>query len=149
MQTINRDTWSDISQPYDIVLSVMKRRSPLPVFRGSVILPCILKTIWWMNIKFLDNQSAWSQNNYRSQCPLFHCLVILPYTCILKILDGWTSKFWIRSQYNTAVDLNKCRSLWPIFRSPVILSYILEDYLIDEHQTFRKWVCVTQPLTSR
>ena len=90
-----------------------------------------------------------------------------------KQFGGWTSYFQILSQYDPTSDLkiflchcdlyfivpwdcesvthniwpqNKCRSLWPIFHGPVILS-CLEDYLIYEHHTLGLWVSMTQHLT--
>ena len=38
---------------------------------------------------------------------------------------------------------NKCWSLWPVFHGPVILPYILEDWLMYEHHTSGLWVSVT------
>ena len=67
-------------------------------------------------------------NKYRSQLPIFHSPVILPYTlksisCINTIFADYPSvslRVWPQ---------NKCRSQWCIFHSPVILPYI-EEYLV-------------------
>ena len=60
-----------------------KYRSLWPIFYGPVILPCIWKTIWCMNIIIWDYDSVWPnvspQNKCRSLWPIFHGQVILPY----------------------------------------------------------------------
>ena len=63
-----------------------------------------LKIIWWMNIKFLENESVWSdvwsQNKCRSLWPIFH----VPVICLIfwRLFDTgiWTSYFGIMSQYD-------------------------------------------------
>ena len=64
-----------------------------PIFHGWVISLNILKTIWWIDVKCLDNESVWCnlwpQNKCRSQWPIFHASVILSY--ILKTI--WYMKF--------------------------------------------------------
>ena len=45
METTYADSWSDMAQPCDMDLWVMKWRSVWPKFYGPVILPYILKTI--------------------------------------------------------------------------------------------------------
>ena len=47
-------SWSDMSQPCDMDLWVMKWRSAWPIFHGPVILLYILKTVWCMNIILWD-----------------------------------------------------------------------------------------------
>ena len=63
---------------------------------SPVILPYILKTIRWRNVKLSDNESVWpnlwSQNKCRSRWPLFHCPVILPY--ILKTTWWMNAVLW-------------------------------------------------------
>ena len=44
METTYGDSWSDMGQPCDMDLWVMKWRLAWPVFHGPVILPYILKT---------------------------------------------------------------------------------------------------------
>ena len=85
-----------------------KCRSQWPIFHGSVILPYILKTIWFMNIILLDYESVWldiwPQNKYRSLWPILHGPVILSY--VLKtIFDISTPYFWSMSQYDPMFDL--------------------------------------------
>ena len=36
-----------------------KCRSLWPIFHGPVIVPYISKTIWWMSVIFLDNETVW------------------------------------------------------------------------------------------
>ena len=45
-----------------------------------------------------------------------------------RLFDGWTSNFGIMIQCDTTFDL-KCRSQWPIFLGPVILSYFLKTLI--------------------
>ena len=56
-------------------------RSQWSIFCSPVILPYILSTIWWMNIKLWDNEwmgcNFWPQNESRSQWPIFHGPMIL------------------------------------------------------------------------
>ena len=60
-----------------------KRRSLWPIFHGPVILPYILKTIWYMNTILWDYESVWPnvwpKYKCRSLWPIFHAPVVLPY----------------------------------------------------------------------
>ena len=122
-QTISADSWSDISRPCDIDLCGMKWWSAWPILHGPVILPYILKTIWCMISKFLDNESVWctslTSNKCRSQWPIFHGPAVLPY--ILKFT--WCINVMVcenESVWRNLWPQNKCGSQWPIFHSPVI-----------------------------
>ena len=42
METTYAESWSDLAQPYDIDLWVMKWKSAWPIFHGPVILPYVL-----------------------------------------------------------------------------------------------------------
>ena len=79
-----------------------KCRSLWPIVHGPVILPYILKTIWYMDTILWDYESVWPdvwpKNKCRSLWPIFHCSLILPY---IFIFDGWMSYFWKMSQFNT------------------------------------------------
>ena len=117
-----------------------KCRSLWSIFQGPVILPYILKSIWCMNIMLCDYESVWHniwpKNKWRALWPTFHGPVILPYISwssdfalylSWRLIDIWTPYFWIKSQYNPNVwPQNICSTLWPIFRGPVILPYILK-----------------------
>ena len=59
MEPIYADSWSDMAQPCDMDLWVMKWRSAWPIFHGPVILSYILKTIWCMYIIILEYESVW------------------------------------------------------------------------------------------
>ena len=107
----------------------MNRRSSWPIFHGSVILPYILKTFWYMNTILQNYESVWHniwpQNKCRSLWLIFHGPVILPY--ILKTV--WCMNIILQDYESVWPDSwpqNKCRSLWPIFHGPVILPYILK-----------------------
>ena len=105
METTYADSWSDMAQPWDMDLWVMKWRSAGPIFHGPVILPYILKSIWCMYIILWDYESVWPevwpQNKYRSLWPIFHGPVIWPY--IFKVI-WWTSLFGIMNQYDPTFD---------------------------------------------
>ena len=49
-----------------------KCKSLWPIFHGPLIFPYISKTIWWISVIFLDNETVWHK-----LWPLFHGLVIL------------------------------------------------------------------------
>ena len=103
------------------------------------------KTIWWMSVIFLDNETVWHklwpQNKHRSTWPIFHGLVIL--FNIFKIIWWVNIIVGILDQCDTKIDLRK----WPIFYGPMTTSYH-EDYLMEKCCTWDKWISVTQRLTS-
>ena len=134
-----------MAQPCDMDLWVMKWRWAWPIFHGPVILPYILKTIWCMNIIVWDDQSVWHDIDLKIN--VGHCDIyfMVQWFCLIpwRLFDIWTSLFEIMSRYdlktiwcmniivwdNESVWHNiwsqtNCRSLWPIFHGPVVLSYI-------------------------
>ena len=82
----------------------------------------------------------------RSAWHIFHRPVTLPY--ILNTI--WCMNIIVQDYESVQPYIwpqNKCRSLWPTFHGPLILSlsYVvyLEDYLMYEHHTFGLWVSMT------
>ena len=66
-----------------------------------------------------------------------------------RLFDVWTSLFGIMNHFCPNIwPQNKCRSLWPIFHSPVILPYVSKTIWWMSH-IFRQWDRVTQTLTSK
>ena len=129
-----------------------KCRSLWPIFHGPVILPYILKTVWYMNILLRNYESVWPdvwpENKCRSLWPIFHGPVILPY--ILKTIWCMNIILWdYESVWHDIWHQNKCRSLWPIFHGLVILTLYLEDCLIYAHHTLGLCVSMTRCLTSK
>ena len=59
METTYADSWSDVAQPCDMDLWVMKWRSAWPIFYGPGILSYIFKTIWCMYIILWEYESVW------------------------------------------------------------------------------------------
>ena len=124
------DVWTPyfgIISQYDPVFDLKINVGHCDLFHGPVILPYILKTIWYMNTILWDYESVWPdvwpQNKCRSLWPIFHGPVILPY--ILKTI--WCMNTILRDYESVWPDVwpkNKCRSLWPIFHRPLILPYI-------------------------
>ena len=103
-----------------------KCRSQWPIFHSSVILPHILKTIWWMSIICLYNETVWPniwpQYKYRS----FHGPVVSPY--ILKTVWWLNVILWDNESVwcKLWVD-NICRLSWPIVYGLLILLYSLKS----------------------
>ena len=117
METTYADSWSDMAQPCDMDLCVMKWKSAWPIFHSPVILPYILKTIWCMYIILSKYESVqpnvWPKTKYRSLWPIFHGPVIVPYT--LKTISCMNIIIWdYESVWPDAWPQIKCRSLWPI-----------------------------------
>ena len=96
MESTYADSCSDMAQPFDMDLLVMKWRSAWPIFQGPVILSYILKTIWCMYIILWKYVSVlpdvWPQNKCRSLWPIFHGPMILPY--ILKTVWWMNNIIW-------------------------------------------------------
>ena len=117
METTYADSWSDMAQPCDLDLWVMKWRSAWPIFHCPAILPYILKTIWCMYIILREYESVlldvWPQYKCRSLWPIFHGPVISPY--ILKTVWRMNILIWdYESVWPYIWPQNKCSSLWPI-----------------------------------
>ena len=100
-------SWSDMAQPCDMDLWVMKWRSAWPIFHGPLVLPYILKTIWCMYIILLEYELVWPdicpKNKCRSLWPIFHGPVIVPYT--LKTISCMKSLCGIMNQHDPTHDL--------------------------------------------
>ena len=79
-----------------------KCRSLWPIFHGQVILPCILKTIWCMNIIIWNYESVW-----HDIWPRPDLYFMVQWFCVMswKLLDVWTSYFGIMGQYDQTFDL--------------------------------------------
>ena len=87
--------------------------------------------LWCMNILLRDYESvwpdSWPKNKCRSQWPIFHGPVILPYTCTLKTIWYMNTILWdFELVWPDVWAQNICSTLWPIFHSPVILPNILK-----------------------
>ena len=158
------------------VLPQNKCRSLWSIFHVPVILPCILKTVWCMNLILRDYElvwpKIWPQNKCRSLWSIFHGPVSLSYIwktiwCMNIVLVSWRLFEWssdfalyledwcmnitLRDYESVQPDVllqNKCRSLWSIFHVPVILSYILKTVWCM-NLILRDWVSMTQNLTSK
>ena len=86
-----RTSYSGIMSQYDKTFEFQnKSRSLWPIFCGPVILPHILRTIWYMSTILWDYESVWpdvwpkNKCTCRSRWPIFHVPLNLP--CILKTL---------------------------------------------------------------
>ena len=124
METTYANSCSDMAQPCDMDLCVMKWRWVWPLFHSPVILFYILKTIWFWEYESVW-PNIWPQNKYRSLWPIFHGPVIWPY--ILKVTWCMNILIWdYESVWPDVWPQNKCRSLWSIFHSPMILRNILK-----------------------
>ena len=87
-----------------------KCRSLWPLFHCSVILPCILKTIQWLNIVLWDYEPVWPDvwQNISKSLTYF----IVHWICLIswRLFDVWTLYFVIMSLCNAAFALKQ-----PIF----------------------------------
>ena len=81
----------------------------LPIFHGPVILPYILKTVWWINVVLeilIQCDTNIDLNYICRSVTLFHGLVILPY--ILKTV-WWTNVIiGILDSYDANIYHIKC-----------------------------------------
>ena len=101
-----------------------------PTSHGPVILPYILKTIWWVNVVLeiliqCDTNIELKLCRYVGQWPIFHGAVIMPYVLKSILMDKchiWnTGSMWCKDLPDKIyVDQ------WPTFHCPMILSYISE-----------------------
>ena len=124
METTCADSWSDMAQPCDMDLWVIKWRSAWLRFHGPVILPYILIYVYCTFGVWISMTEVWPKK-CRSQWPIFHGPVIVPYT--LKTISCMNVIIWdYESVWPDAWPQNKCRTLWPIFHGPVILCYTLK-----------------------
>ena len=151
MKTTWADSLSDFSQPSDIDLWVIKQRSPWPIFNGPVILPYILKPIWYMNTLLQDYESVWHniwpQNKCRSLWPIFHGPVILPN--ILKTV--WCMNIILQDYESVWPDV------WPkinvghsdLYFMVLCFALYLENHSVAEHHALGLWVSMTRRLTTK
>ena len=108
-----------------------------------MILPYVLKTIWYINTILWDYESVWPedwpQNKCRSLSPIFHGPVILPY--ILKTIWYMNTILW------------DYESVWPDVWPKINVGHcdlyfivhwfcLMSLYLMDECHTFGKWISV-------
>ena len=137
------DSWSDMAQPCDMDLWVMKWRSTWPIFHGPVILLYLLKTIWCMYIILSEYESdpTFDLKINEGHYDIFHGPVIVPYT--LKTISCMNIIIWdYESEWPVAWPQIKCRSPWPTFHGPVILPYILKTiwcmyFILSEYESVR------------
>ena len=104
-------------------------RTLWPIFHSPVILPCILTTIQWLNIIFLEYESVYDPIFYLKinvgHCELYFmvqwlCLIAWTVSCMKIIIWDYESvwpKPWPQNKY---------RSTWPIFHGLVILLNIFK-----------------------
>ena len=72
-----------------------------------MILPYILKTIWYMNTILWEYESVWPDvwpKIFVAHCDLYF---MVEWFCLIswKLFSGWTSNFGIMSQYDSICDL--------------------------------------------
>ena len=151
METTYADSWSDMAQPCDMDLWVMKWRSAWPILRGPVILPYILKTIWLMYIILSEYKSVWSdvwsQNKCRSLWPIF----MVQWLCLIpwRLFHVWTSLFRIVNQYDPMHDLKINVGHCDLYPWSSDCALYLEDYFMYEHHYLGLWICMTWCMTSK
>ena len=97
-----------------------KCRSHWPIFHGPVILPYILNVIWYMNI------ILWIMNQYD---PIIDLKANVGH-CDLYFSVQW---YYVTSCRQFDVLLSHLVIMWPIFHSPVVLSYISHYFIPKCH----------------
>ena len=108
METAYGDSWSDMAQPCDMDLWVIKWRSAWPIFHGPVILPYILKTNWCMYIILSEYESVRPDLKINEgHCDLYF---MVQWLCLIpwRLFHVLTSLFGIMNQYDPTHDLNIC-----------------------------------------
>ena len=126
VETTYADSWSDMAQPCDMDLWVMKWRSAWPIFHSPLILPYILRTIWCMYIKLCEYELVWPDvrpQNYVHHCDLYF---MVQWFCLISWRRMNIIIWDYESVWPEVWPQNKYRSLWPIFHGRVILHYILK-----------------------
>ena len=107
------------------------------LFHGPLILPYILKTIWYMNTILWCDESAWHniwpQNKCRSLWRIFNGPVTLPY--ILKTV--WCINIILQDYESVWPDI------WPQNKLSSEFAWYLEAYLIYEYHSLGLWVSMT------
>ena len=94
-------------------------RSLWPIVHGPVILRCILKTIWCMNMGQYDPMFDLKINV--GLCDLYF---MAQWFCLIspRLFDAWVSYFQIMRQRDPNIELkSKYMSTWPIFHGLGIL----------------------------
>ena len=106
LETAHAVCWSDLAQPCDIDLWVMKWRSVWPIFHSPVIdFQCIL--ISCIYIILWDYESVWSEVWPQSNVGHYNLYFIVKWFGLISwmVFDVWTSLVWIMSQYDPEFDL--------------------------------------------
>ena len=104
------DVWTSffgIMSHYDTTFDKKNKcRSLWPICHGPVILPCMLKTLWCMNIILQDYESVTHDIWPNNKCH-FELYFMVHWFCLIswKLFSGWTSCFGIISQYDPTSDL--------------------------------------------
>ena len=109
-----------------------KKMSAWPIFQGTMILPYILKTIWWMNIILWDNEINQCDPAVDLTLNVGHSdlYFMVQWFCPTpwRLFDGCTSYFWDNKLvWHKDWPKNKYRSVGSVFHGPVILLYILKN----------------------
>ena len=104
------DVWTSyfrIMGQYDQTFDLKKCKSLWPIFHGPVILPCILKTIWFMNKNIWDYDSVWPY--VWPEINVAHCdlYFMVQWFCRIswRLFDARTSWFGIMSQYDLKINI--------------------------------------------
>ena len=89
-------------------------RSLWPIFHGPVILPFILKSMWYIKAILWDYESewhyVWPKNKCRSLWPIFHGPVILLYILKTLMYEHHTSGLWISKNliFDLKINVGHC-----------------------------------------
>ena len=100
------DSWSDMAQPCDMDLWVMKWRSAWLIFHGPMILPYILKSD--VCTLYFGSMNQYDQTfDLKTNVGHWDLYFMVQWFCLisLRLFDVWTSLFGIVNQYDPMFDL--------------------------------------------
>ena len=105
-----------------------------PIFHGPVILPYILKTIWYMNTILWDYESVWPSVWPKinvGRCDLYF-MVQWFFLISWKLFSSWTSYFGTMSEYDPMSDLK-------IFKGHCDLYFMVQWFCLISWRLFVVW----------
>ena len=154
MEPIYADSWSDMAQPRDMDLWVMKWRSAWPIFHDPVILCYILKTVWCMYIiiSYFRSMNQYDPT-FDLKINVGHCDLysMVQWFCLIswRLFDGWTILFGIMSQYDPKFDLKINIGHYDDLYFMVQWFCLISWRLMNVHHILGVWISTTRRLTSK
>ena len=158
METTYADSWSDMVQPFDMDLWVMKWWSAWPVFHSPVILPYILKTIWCVYIILWEYESISPE-----VWPDYYLTCNGSTRCVLDtdcMLSGWllTRNTWKLTNNGCETVVHGTKLMMYVFWGIIKRGFPVSPSLVQKHSSnvlghafhfrFIRYLSVTQTVMS-